>query len=232
MRRMLDPKEAGGGGLPSTIKFDSEGNRTAEKNLTVGGDIYSSALTTYEDRTGKLPVIYSWSVPSIKAIGACYHDDPNKITSPAFIDYFDPNWDITLNACYSSGNSKNRGFQVKVACAFSFCNFVLRNTAKKVVVSATFLTNQQIDDFSSGTKLPKLLAAFKKELKNRSYGWNYIPVSGSVGSNPTSYIYWDSQANSAKIRYMTADGEADLEITDDFTCAYTSGTINYFKKDP
>ena len=58
MRRMLDPKEAGGK-LPSTIQFDDNGNRTAEKNLTVGGNIYSSGLQTYCDRTGKLPVIYS-----------------------------------------------------------------------------------------------------------------------------------------------------------------------------
>ena len=90
MRRMLDPKEAGGK-LPSTIKFDEEGNRTAEKNLTVGGDIYSSALKTYCDTTGKLPVIYGWSYPAIKAIGACYHDNANKISSPVFIDKFDPN---------------------------------------------------------------------------------------------------------------------------------------------
>ena len=90
MRRMLDPKEAGGS-LPSTITFDQDGNRTAEKNLTVGGDIYSSELQTYYDKTGKLPVIYGWTNPSIKAIGACYHDDSNKITSPAFIDYFNPN---------------------------------------------------------------------------------------------------------------------------------------------
>lgn len=103
---------------------------------------------------------------------------------------------------------------------------------KKVVVSATFLTNDQIDDFNSGTKLPKLLAAFKRELNDRAYGWDYIPASGSVGSNPTSYIYWDSQTKSAKIRYMTAEGEADLEITNDFTCAYSSGTINYFKQNP
>lgn len=232
MRRMLDPKEVGGGSLPSTIKFDEEGNRTVEKNLGVDGDISSKKLTTYYEQTGKLPVIYSWSFPSIKAIGGCYHDDPNKISSPAFIDYFNPNWDITLNGCYSDKNNKNNGFQVKIACAFAFCNFVLRNTGKKVVVSATFLTNRQIDDFNSGTKLPKLLAAFKRELNDRAYGWKYIPVSGSVGSNPTSYIYWDSQTKSAKIRYMTADGEADLEITDDFTCYYSSGTINFFKKDP
>ena len=40
MRRMLDPKTIGGGGggsLPSTIKFDEEGNREVEKNLKVDG---------------------------------------------------------------------------------------------------------------------------------------------------------------------------------------------------
>lgn len=38
MRRMLDPKEVGGGGsLPSTIKFDEEGNREVKKNLRVDG---------------------------------------------------------------------------------------------------------------------------------------------------------------------------------------------------
>lgn len=167
---LANGKLAATGSLPSTITFDEEGNRTVGKNLNVDGDIYSKDLKTYDDKTGKLPVIYSWTNPSIKAIGACYHDDPNKITSPAFIDYFNPNWDITLNGCYSNGMSKNNGFTVKVACAFAFCNFVLRNTAKKVVVSATFLTNDQIDNFNSGTKLPKLLAAFKKELGDRAFG--------------------------------------------------------------
>ena len=77
--------------LSSTITFDAEGNRTVGKNLKVDGDIYSKDLKTYCDTTGKLPVIYGWSFPSIKAIGACYHDDPNKISSPVFIDKFDPN---------------------------------------------------------------------------------------------------------------------------------------------
>ena len=35
MRRMLDPTKLGG--LPSTIKFDEEGNREVEKNLKVDG---------------------------------------------------------------------------------------------------------------------------------------------------------------------------------------------------
>lgn len=36
MRRMLDPKEAGGS-LPSTITFDGDGNREVKKNLKVDG---------------------------------------------------------------------------------------------------------------------------------------------------------------------------------------------------
>ena len=36
MRRMLDPKEAGGA-LPSTITFDEDGNRTVGKDLKVDG---------------------------------------------------------------------------------------------------------------------------------------------------------------------------------------------------
>ena len=39
MRRMLDPKEVGGGGLPSTVKFDENGNREVEKNLRVDGKL-------------------------------------------------------------------------------------------------------------------------------------------------------------------------------------------------
>ena len=230
MRRMLDPKEAGGS-LPSTITFDEEGNRKVGKNLKVDGDISSSKLQTSEDRTGTLPVIYGWSNPSIKAIGACYHDS-GKITSPAFIDYFDPNWDIKLNGCYSNGNNKNNGFSIQIACAFHFCNFVLRNSAKKVVVSGVFLSNRNIDNFDHGNNISKLIAAFKKELSVRAFGLKYIPASGNVEGNPTSYIYWDSDTQSAKLHYMTADGETDLQITDEFTCEYQSGTINYFKKEP
>ena len=45
MRRMLDPKEAGGS-LPSTITFDEEGNRTIGKNLTISGDIKKPEFTS------------------------------------------------------------------------------------------------------------------------------------------------------------------------------------------
>ena len=42
MRRMLDPKEVGGGGgLPPTIEFDKDGNREVKKNLKFDGKLIS-----------------------------------------------------------------------------------------------------------------------------------------------------------------------------------------------
>ena len=45
MRRMLDPKEAGGS-LPSTITFDKNGNRTVGKNLGVDGKLTLKSLVS------------------------------------------------------------------------------------------------------------------------------------------------------------------------------------------
>ena len=53
MRRMLDPKEAGGS-LPSTIKFDAEGNRTAEKNLGVDGKLTLKSLVSGTNPDGDI----------------------------------------------------------------------------------------------------------------------------------------------------------------------------------
>ena len=51
MRRMLDPKEAG---LPSTIQFDAEGNRTAEKNLGVDGKLKLKSLVSASNPDGDI----------------------------------------------------------------------------------------------------------------------------------------------------------------------------------
>ena len=67
MRRMLDPKEAGGS-LPSTVKFDEEGNRTAEKNLTVGGKLKSKQIANDSNPGGPLfkkGFIDDWGASSI-----------------------------------------------------------------------------------------------------------------------------------------------------------------------
>ena len=53
MRRMLDPKEVGGS-LPSTIKFDAEGNRTVGKNLGVDGKLKLKSLVSATNPDGDI----------------------------------------------------------------------------------------------------------------------------------------------------------------------------------
>ena len=53
MRRMLDPKEAGGS-LPSTVEFDQEGNRTVGKNLEVDGKLKLKSLVSASNPDGDI----------------------------------------------------------------------------------------------------------------------------------------------------------------------------------
>ena len=53
MRRMLDPKEAGGS-LPSTITFDQEGNRTVGKDLGVDGKLTLKSLVSGTNPDGDI----------------------------------------------------------------------------------------------------------------------------------------------------------------------------------
>ena len=53
MRRMLDPKEAGGS-IPSTITFDQEGNRTVGKNLGVDGKLTLKSLVSATNPDGDI----------------------------------------------------------------------------------------------------------------------------------------------------------------------------------
>ena len=53
MRRMLDPKEAGGS-LPSTVEFDAEGNRTVKKDLGVDGKLKLKSLVSASNPDGDI----------------------------------------------------------------------------------------------------------------------------------------------------------------------------------
>ena len=52
MRRMLDPKEAGG--LPSSIEFDKEGNRKVSKDLGVDGKLKLKSLVSNTNPDGDI----------------------------------------------------------------------------------------------------------------------------------------------------------------------------------
>ena len=53
MRRMLDPKEAGGS-LPSTIEFDKNGNRKVSKDLGVDGKLKLKSLVSSSNPDGDI----------------------------------------------------------------------------------------------------------------------------------------------------------------------------------
>ena len=53
MRRMLDPKEAGGS-LPSSITFDKDENRTVGKNLGVDGKLTLKSLVSSTNPDGDI----------------------------------------------------------------------------------------------------------------------------------------------------------------------------------
>ena len=53
MRRMLDPKEAGGS-LPSTIEFDKNGNRKVGKDLGVDGKLKLKSLVSASNPDGDI----------------------------------------------------------------------------------------------------------------------------------------------------------------------------------
>ena len=52
MRRMLDPTKVGG--IPSTIEFDKEGNRTIDKNLGVDGKLKLKSLVSASNPDGDI----------------------------------------------------------------------------------------------------------------------------------------------------------------------------------
>lgn len=82
MRRMLDPKEAGGS-LPDSITFDSEGNRKVGKNLEVDGDIKIPSLNDTFTK-GKLPVNYAYN----SSIGSIVYSSVSKIYAANYGNWY------------------------------------------------------------------------------------------------------------------------------------------------
>ena len=99
MRRMLDPKEAGGS-LPSTIKFDTEGNRTVGKNLGVDGKLTLKSLVSESNPDGDITkelggklyrhkiVIYSTQINGY-ASADIYTSTEAKFTKKSFSAYIE-----------------------------------------------------------------------------------------------------------------------------------------------
>lgn len=66
MRRMLEPNEL----LPSTIKFDKDGNRTVGKNLTVNENFSVNSFKNSQNIDGSLDNRYSQFNESVYVPGS------------------------------------------------------------------------------------------------------------------------------------------------------------------
>ena len=90
MRRMLDPKEAGGS-LPSTIKFDTEGNRTVGKNLGVDGKLTLKSLVSESNPDGDITKeLGGGSGGGVKIYRHCISIDQNAVDDKlkAYLTYY------------------------------------------------------------------------------------------------------------------------------------------------
>ena len=73
MRRMLDPKEAGGS-VTYTIKFDEAGKRTASKDVKVDGKLKLKSLVSNDNKDGDITKalakkIYAHTLTATDAMG-------------------------------------------------------------------------------------------------------------------------------------------------------------------
>ena len=92
MRRMLDPKEAGGS-LPSTVKFDAEGNRTVGKDLGVDGKLKLKSLVSASNPDGDITKELGGGGGSATA-RHCYCVDVDR--QFMYIVYTEKNYNFTI----------------------------------------------------------------------------------------------------------------------------------------
>ena len=142
MRRMLDPKEAGGS-LPSTITFDQEGNRKLSKNLTISGDIKKPEFTsTFTE--GKIPAITAkdsglGSIVSTSLGNNSSGGGFNYECTPLFLKKRDPRFattNPTLYYAYAKHGSNNftlTGLKLQATIGITFITIHAEGIAMKVV---------------------------------------------------------------------------------------------------
>ena len=206
MRRMLDPKEAGGS-LPSTITFDEAGNRTVGKNLTVNGNIENSKLATDKNQDG-LPA-------SISYYDILFFNKLKDMKKP-----------IAYDLEYGTEANANTSYLRCVKCSFNKTSLTDRNQAsystyifgitKKVfthgvvltsgndIVSCTLITAGYGEDgnYDAESGNPLNMTTFKKVRQNRRYSAN-----GVIGGKQIVYIQGES---GTVLAYDTAGTSHDL----------------------
>ena len=121
MRRMLDPKEAGG--LPSTIEFDKDGNRKVSKDLGVDGKLKLKSLVSASNPDGDITkelggasALYKHSVAAngfhAKARFDIYCSDMEEITKANLGDKLRKIGGVVCTGYIKSGESYYTAFEI------------------------------------------------------------------------------------------------------------------------
>lgn len=191
MRRMLDPKEAGGS-LPSTITFDEEGNRTVGKNLKVDGNIENSKLATDKNQDGLSASISFYDILFF-----------NKLKDKKQPIAYDLEYSTAANAsnsylrcCKWSFNKTSLTDRTQTSSStyiFGITKKVFTHgvvlTSGNDIVSCTLITAGygKNGDYDTESGNPLNMRTFKKVRKERRYSAN-----GVIGGKQIVYIQGES----------------------------------------
>ena len=190
MRRMLDPTKVGG--LPSTIKFDEEGNRTVGKDLKVNGNIENSKLATDKNQEGLQASISYYDVLFFNKLKNMkqpiayefeYGTEANASTSYLRCCKWSFNKTSLTDRNQASYSTDIFGITKKV-----FTHGVVL-TSGNDIVSCTMITAGygKNGDYDTEEGNPLNMRTFKKVRKDRRYSAN-----GVIGGKQIVYIQGES----------------------------------------
>ena len=202
MRRMLDPKEAGGG-LPSTVEFDAEGNRTVSKNLTISGDIkkpeFASTFTN-----GKIPtaIAKNYNLGDVVSTSLGNHSSGsgyNYDCTPLFFKKRDASFapmNPTLYYAYAKEDSNNftvAGLMLQGNIGISLITI----HADGIAIRITYLNstpNYSNYLFPQVANINDYSSLYKNIVNNSS---RFISITGMTtkGGQSTSYHVWDYECS-------------------------------------
>ena len=190
MRRMLDPTKVGG--LPSTITFDEEGNRTVGKDLKVDGNIENSKLATDKNQDG-LPASISW-------YDVLFFNKLKNMKQPIAYDLeygTDANASSSYLRCgkwsFDKTSLTDRTQVASSTYVFGISKKVFTHgivlTSGNDIVSCTLLTAGygKSGDYNAEAGDPLSMNTFKKVRNHRRYSAN-----GVIGGKQIVYIQGDS----------------------------------------
>lgn len=189
MRRMLDPKEVGGGSLPSTIEFDSEGNRTAKKNLEVDGKLNIKSLVNKYNQEGSMLLIDgNYSLPAgFKGEYGLYScTSISSISGNGWVDF---------KYIYKPSNGYPQLQEVRMARVMPL--HYGKITGEDTLILSNFYFNS--GSLSSSSDLERFMRNNYKQ----------IPANGHIGSNVVIGLSYEQ----GKILAITQNGSSiDLPV--------------------